>query len=258
MPSPADLATFLRHCRSLDWNLCQPRRSLHLGGWQEDWDDNLAMLESAEDDDMGGEDVAQLASTLLRQALDRGLPAQALRPRYLQVVALWLDYAQQCRGRAPIDTATDGYQFALQLLSLAVLLDAQEQIPAICEQLLHHQTDRLLDYLSAAATDKQEANESWLHAAPFAGLDAFFEQYGEVHAQPLLPYLEAQYTRFFAMAPKEQKRQPRLTGPQAWGWWALEVAALVVLYELDDSALRAHRHYPADLVDHALGRLAIA
>ena len=34
-----------------------------------------------------------------------------------------------------------------------------------------------------------------------------------------------------------------------------EVAALAVLYDWDDSALRTSPHYPADLVDYARGRL---
>lgn len=267
MPHHANLSALIRDCHSFDWSRIEPRRNLHLAAWQEDWDDNLAMLEafvedgsdqleSIADGAAGWENAVQVASTLLRQAIDRGLPAQALRPLYLEVVALWRDYAgllQEASQPAPIDTSTDGYQFALQLLTLAVLLDAQEVIPAICEELLLGPTDRLLDYLSAAAMDMQEAREDCLHPDPFSGLNEFFEQYGEVHALPLQAYLEQHYTRFFALSPKEQKTQTRLTGPQAWGWWGFEVGALVVLYELDDSLLREHPHYPADLVDYALG-----
>nr|WP_275585133.1 PoNe immunity protein domain-containing protein [Stenotrophomonas maltophilia] len=42
-----------------------------------------------------------------------------------------------------------------------------------------------------------------------------------------------------------------MTGPNAWGYWALEVAALVVLYGGEDAALRTCPHYPSDLVDFA-------
>ena len=280
MRTDADLAALIAYCRSIDWSRCEPRRNLSLRAWQEDWDDHLAMLDTfiaegpcgapdevlAQGDGFDAclqwENTAQVASTMLRQALDRGLPPQGLRHLYLQVLEVWRGYAHWLRtarsaghavAEVAIRTETDQYQFALQLLALGVLLDAPDDAPAIVEELLHFRTDRLLDYLSAGAHDQEEASERCLHPQPFEGLNDFFEQYGEVHAAPLLPYLQQHYTQFFALPMAQQKRHPRLTGPQAWGWWALEVSALVVLYDLDDQALREHPHYPADLVDFALG-----
>ena len=280
MHAYADIPQLIAQCRSIRTDTLEPRRKLHVGGWQEDWEDNIAMLDSfvqegaydlrtSEMDDLELQDAcvqwdnaAETASTVLRLALDRGVPAHVLRPLYLSVVSVWREYAavlQLARdaGSAPspqaIRTDTPEYQFALQLLAMAVLLDEQGEIPAIVEHLLHFRTDRLLDYLSAAATGLQEASDDCLHSNPFEGLNDFLDQYGEVLPDPLLPYLEQHYSRFFALAPHEQKSHPRLSGEQAWGWWALEVAALVVLYDLDDSALRDNAHYPADLVDFALG-----
>lgn len=276
----ADLPRFIADARAIDWAVHAPRRNLHLGAWQEDWSDHLAILRSFVEDGAYGldpqdmdspmlqdacmqwENAAQTASTLLHQALDHGLPAHALQPLYVQVVAVWREYAWmlQQAGNAgagtpgqAIRTDTSDYQFALQLLALGVLLDAQDEIPSVVEHLLVFRTDRLLDYLSAAAIDLQEASDDCLHPQPFAGLHDFLDQYGDILPDPLLPYLEHHYSRFFALTPQAQKKQPRLTGPQAWGWWALEVGALVVLYDLDDSALRDVPHYPADLVDYALG-----
>ncbi|WP_284337139.1 PoNe immunity protein domain-containing protein [Comamonas sp. NoAH] len=276
----ADLPHLIADAQAIDWSCCEPRRKLHLGSWQEDWEDNLAMLESfvadgaygvpssdmdsyeLQDACMQWDNAAETASTLLRLALDRGAPASVLRPLYLQVTSVWRDYAdllQQSRNSGCAHTSqairaeTSEYQFALQLLAMAVLLDEQGEIPAIVEHLLHFQSDRLLDYLSAAATGLQEASDEYFHPSPFSGLNDFLDQYGDVFPEPLQPYLEQHYDRFFALSPKEQSRQQRLTGPQAWGWWALEVGALVVLYDLDDSVLRDNPHYPADLVDYALG-----
>lgn len=280
MHMDTDLPQLIAQCQQLHLSTLEPRRTLHLGSWQEDWDDQLAMLDNfvtegaygllsdemdsfeLQDACMQWDNAAETASTLLRMAVDRGLPAAQLRPLYLQVVSVWLDYARllqhahdnsTAHTRQAIRTDSKQYPFALQLVAMAVLLDEQGEIPAIVEQLLMFQTDRLLDYLSAAATGLLEASDDCLHPNPFAGLNNFLDQYGEVLPDPLQPYLEQHYNRFFALSAKEQSKDKRLTGPQAWGWWALEVGALVVLYDLDDSTLRDNPHYPSDLVDYAMG-----
>ncbi|WP_238554154.1 PoNe immunity protein domain-containing protein [Comamonas thiooxydans] len=65
--------------------------------------------------------------------------------------------------------------------------------------------------------------------------------------------MQTQYQEFLKLSPKQQKKGSPWLGT---GYWALEVAALAVLYGWDDSALRSSPHYPADLVDYARGRLA--
>lgn len=281
MPSQTDLPRFISQCRAVNWEACAPRRLLDTHAWQEDWQDTLATLETfveegcygqslegmdeyeLEDACIQWEHAAHLASTLLRQMVDRGLPPDDLSSFYRDVLSVWHDLAlalkRACHaGMLPspqvLRPDTQDYPYALQLLALGVLLDAQDEIPGIVEHLLLFQTDRLLDYLSAAATGIQEASEATFHPNPFGGLTPFFEQYGQVSPEPLAPYLEQHYSQYFALPPRQQKKQGRLTGPQAWGWWALEVAALVVLYELNDGQLRHNPHYPTDLADFAARR----
>lgn len=280
MHAYADLPQLIAQCHQLHLATLEPRRTLHLPSWQEEWDDNIAMLSNFVQDGLYGtpmadidaddqqdaclqwENAAQTASTLLRLALDRGVPAHLLRPLYLSVVSVWREYAavlEQARDAGSAHTPqairpeTTEYQFALQLLAMAVLLDEEGEISSIVEHLLHGRTDRLLDYLSAAATGLLEASDDCLHPQPFEGLGEFFDQYGDITPDPLLPYVQQHYSRFFALTAQAQKNHPRLKGAQAWGWWALEVGALVALYGLDDSALRELPHYPADLVDYAMG-----
>ena len=280
MHAYADLPQLIAQCQHLHLSALEPRRTLHLPSWQEEWDDNIAMLSNFVQDGLYGtpmadidaddqqdaclqwENAAQTASTLLRLALDRGVPAHLLRPLYLSVVSVWREYAavlEQARHAGSAHTPqairpeTAEYQFALQLLAMAVLLDEEGEISSIVEHLLHGRTDRLLDYLSAAATGLLEASDECLHPQPFEGLSEFFDQYGDITPEPLLPYVDQHYSRFFALTAQAQKNHPRLKGAQAWGWWALEAGALVALYGLDDSALRELPHYPADLVDYAMG-----
>ncbi len=280
MPFYSDLPAFLHTCRDIDWTPLAPRRALpSLSAWQEDWDDGLAVLADFADNGFYGlplhtldayeahdacmqwQNGCETASTLLRLALERGLPPDGLQALLRQTVALWKDYAAALQHARQFDTVPaymaidaergDQYPYALQLMGLSVLLAAQDEIPAIVDQLLSHQTDRLLDALGATATGILQADSAIFHPDPFDGLTPFFAQEGEIGAAPLLQYLQQAYTEFFALPPKAQKKSRRLIGPQAWGIWAFEVGALVVLHGLDDTALRGNPHYPGELVRYA-------
>jgi hypothetical protein len=260
-----------------------PRRTLRLPDWQADWNAGMALLarharnggEPAQDPlqghaalehAYGWEAAAQTGSNLLLKGIDRGFAPTALQQMHADVADLWLEHARllaiardslQQQGHDIMLTAslqprtTQHYEYALQLLSLGVLLDAQERLPALVEQVLCFETDRVLDYLSAPALGLVEASDEVFHPRPFADLFAPLRD-GEAFDPSLLAsYLQVQYRDFFLLAPKAQKRTRRLIGPNAWGYWAFEVAAMVVLYGGDDAALRSCPHYPADLADFA-------
>ncbi len=260
-----------------------PRRTLRLPDWQADWNAGMALLarharnggESVEEPlqghaalehAYGWETVAQTGSNLLLKGIDRGFAPAALQQMHADVADLWLEHAHllalardslQQQGHdialaASLQSrTTQHYEYALQLLSLGVLLDAQERLPALVEKVLCFDTDRVLDYLSAPALGLVEASDEVFHPRPFAELFAPLRD-GEAFDPSLLAgYLQVQYRDFFLLPPKAQKRTRRLIGPNAWGYWAFEVAALVVLYGGDDATLRTCPHYPSDLVDFA-------
>ncbi|MCT4980316.1 DUF1911 domain-containing protein [Pseudomonas aeruginosa] len=243
-----------------------PRRNIDLADWKADWRELIAALDrfsrshgyrqpfaaqghAALENAWAWGQAAENASTLLLKAIDRGLAGAELRSIYLETAALWLDYSRLLgaardslheQGEVDFETApalaprTGQYPFALQLLAMGVLLDAQELIPALVEEVLQFDTDRLLDYLGAAALGLTSASEETFHPRPFGQLRAFFEEADGSDAQALAPYLQSQYREFFQLSPKAQKKTRRLTGPYAWGWWAMEVSALGVLYGWDD------------------------
>ncbi len=165
--------------------------------------------------------AAENASTLLLKAIDRGLAGAELRSIYLETAALWLDYSRLLgaardslreQGEVDFETApalaprTGQYPFALQLLAMGVLLDAQELIPALVEEVLQFDTDRLLDYLGAAALGLTSASEETFHPRPFGQLRAFFEEADGSDAQALAPYLQSQYREFFQLSPRRRRR----------------------------------------------------
>ncbi|MEG0148052.1 MAG: DUF1911 domain-containing protein [Comamonas sp.] len=257
---------------------CTPRRPLHLADKKADWKAALATLQRFADNPgykaplqlqaqaalenyWDWQAAAQEACHLLIYGVDLGLSGYVLRPVYLETVALWKDaaavavHARASMGHAtgadygvpaPINTRSAQYKYAVILMALAVLLDAPEEIPAIVEQMLVFDTDRLLDYLSAGALELDEINETLFHPRPYGALLPFFEQLGEAEPELLRPYLQTQYAQFHRLSPKQQKKG----GPwQGTFYWALEVSALSVLYGWDDGDLRTSPHYLADLVD---------
>lgn len=262
-----------------------PRRSLNLADKKADWKEALAALKrfassnaykapqdfdahAALENYWGWQSMGSHAVWLLRYGIDLGLSGDVLRAIYPEVVALWRDAAtvaeharasmRQETGEdhgvgAPVNARTHDYAVAVALLSLATLLDAQDEVPAIVEHVLAFETDQLLDYLSAGGLQIQEASEELFHKRPYGGMRPFFEQAGEALPDPLVPYLQTQYTEFFKLSPKQQKKGGQWLGT---GYWALEVAALSVLYGWDDSALRTCTHYPGDLVDFARAAMA--
>lgn len=275
-----DLANACAQWKSIALTGLTPRRKLNLTDKKADWNAALATLQrfaaspgyqaplnlqahAALENYWGWQAAGQEACHLLIYGIDLGLPGDVLRPIYLETVALWKDTAavashartsmSQATGDeygvpAPINTRSAEYKYAVILMALAVLLDAPEEIPAIVEQVLAFDTDRLLDYLSAAALEVEEVNETLFHPRPYGALLPFFELLGEPSPEPLVAYVQTQYADFLRLSPSQQKKGKPWLGTF---FWALEVGALSVLYGWDDAALRALPHYPADLVDFA-------
>ncbi|MFG5778200.1 PoNe immunity protein domain-containing protein [Comamonas sp. J-3] len=274
-----DLAAACAAAAQIPLASLQPRRKLNLAGKRAEWKALLGELRrfassyryreatslaahAALENYWHWQQSGQTACQLLVCGIDLGLSGEQLRPLYLQTVALWRDAAavadharasmREATGAdfgvgAPLATRTQDYRFAIVLLTLASLLNATDEVPAIVQEVLAFETDQLLDYLSAGGLELQQVSEELWHKRPFGALRPFFEQL-QAEPEPLHAYLQNQYRDLSAVSPKQQKKGGPWSGPH---YWALEVGALAVLYGWDDSALRSSPHYPADLVDFA-------
>lgn len=278
------LPNLLQHCHALPWHMLQPRLRMDVERWNEAWTDTLSDLYEFSSHGYYGLDVQDLDHTsqlrargdwhaaalqalrLPNLAYSRGLPPTNLEVLFEHVLHWCNEYAAFVRqlhetgvdSAAPLNADASDYPAAVQLLALPVLLERQELIPTTVERLLHDRCDRLLDYLSAAACDKSEASELVFCPHPYAQLTSFFEQL-EVGAAPLQHYLQTAYatpsTLINAALMTIGWTDP-VTEPRNTHYWAWEVAALVVLYDLDDSAFANYPRYPADMVVFARQRLA--
>lgn len=279
-PRSHPLADTVAHARTLSLTDLPPRRRLQQADTLADWNEARDALQhfaasqgyqaplqlqahAALENYWQWQSAGHTACQLLVHGIDLGLPAAALRALYPGVAALWCDMAAvadharhsmaQASGTpygvpAPLATRTAAYRDAVLLMALAILLDVPDEIPALVEHALDFDTDRLLDYLSAAALDLEQASDDLFHPRPYGALAAFFDQLGDALPDPLVDYLQSQYSDVLHLSPAQPKAGTPWLGT---GYWALEVGALSVLYGWDDAALRACPHYPADLVDFA-------
>lgn len=186
-------------------NGLQPRRNLHLSDKKADWKEALGALRRFADSDSyqapldfkahaalenywKWKEVGAQARWLLIYGIDLGLSGDVLRPIYQEVAALWIDAASAAEHArasmaqetgadygvaAPINTRTDEYAIAVTLLSLATLLDAQDDVPALDEHVLAFDTDQLLDYLCAGGLQLQQVSEELFHKRPYGAMKPF-------------------------------------------------------------------------------------
>ncbi len=278
------LPNLLHHCQALPMHMLHTRQPMDVERWNETWADNLAGLHEFASHGYYGLDVQDLdtdsqlraredwhtaalqAMHLPSLAYSRGLPIASLEVLFEHVLHWCNEYANFVRQlhdsgvdtAAPLAADARDYPAAVQLLALPVLLERQELIPGAVERLLLGHCDRLLDYLSAAACDKSEASTQVFCPQPYAALTPFFEQ-RDMGAGPLQQYLQTAYATpstlinaaLMTIGWADPSAEP--THAHHWAW---EVAALVVLYDLDDSAFAHYPRYPADLVAFARQRLA--
>ena len=274
------LPSLLQHCQALPWHMLRPRLQQDEERLGDAWADHLSNLHEFASHGYYGLDIQDLdtnsqlrahgdwrraavqAISLLNLAYSRGLPPIAMEGLFEHVLHWCNEYATFIRstqsgpanGAHPINPKSSAYPATILLVALPVLLDRQELIPGILERLLGDRCDRLLDYLSAAACDKQEASELVFCPKPYGDMARFFDQ-PEIGAEPLKHYLHRHYGPGSYPTLAALGRLVGMGDGDAQGW-AWEVAALVVLYGLDDRELQQLPGYPSDLVTLARQRLA--
>ena len=149
----------------------------------------------------------------------------------------------------PFDlAAADDYQTALWLLSLAALLKAPAPLAAQLVQLINSTgQDALLDTLVDKLTPLERKSIQLKHANLVQPLYAA-TQAGTSQAQveSLRQFLSDWYRDRSALYWHDNHKGP--DGGGFFGYWALEAAAVVALFGIDDATFRDMRHYPKDLV----------
>lgn len=150
----------------------------------------------------------------------------------------------------------DEYQTALWLLSLALLLKRPEHE---CQRLLklvgHRGEDAILDLFARALpgpvaplpeTKNSLPDPALLYPALFQKLLTAVRAVEKEAHKELKAYLKSWYGKRTDMYWHDNHKGP--DGGGFFGYWALEVAAVVVVLGLDDRELQDSSYYPGDFV----------
>jgi hypothetical protein len=160
----------------------------------------------------------------------------------------------------PIDVELEvstSYLELLRLLSLGVLFREDAQLLRIAKLIhsLRREDTIVEELLMPFVPDSCEMNEFY-HVALYDDLMGAAWNEGEKSAQFMTKFLNAWYKYFEgAHWHNAHLRFGDIEDSPDWanyyGYFAWEAAAMVYLYDLDDSAYRNHVLYPKDLVDWA-------
>ena len=158
--------------------------------------------------------------------------------------------------KVKLKVATD-YLELVRLLSLGVLLKEDAQLLRIAKLIkpLRRKDTIVEELLMPFVPDSYEMNEFY-HVALYDDLMGAAWSKGEESAKDMTKFLNAWY-KYFEGAHWHNAHlrfgkiedSPNLSN--YYGYFAWEAAAMVYLYDLDDSAYRNHVLYPKDLVDWA-------
>ncbi len=150
----------------------------------------------------------------------------------------------------------DVYQFALWLLSIAVLLDMPERIEQIAGYISEdpdHGQDLLIRQLFTRVGINLPG-QALIHSRPYAELLQALDGEQAEQQQAMRSYLKKWYRGMRNCYWHDLHKARSDAG--FFGYWAFEAGLVTLLWDIDDTPYRDLPYYPKDLVDHARQRPA--
>lgn len=148
----------------------------------------------------------------------------------------------------------DDYERAMQLIGLCYLLHRRDLLPRLAAMLdgAYACKDTLYeDFFAYELKDRYEVDE-WYHDKPYRDLiNSFYRDTPEESIVDIEKYLKAWYPSMKKAPWYDSHLDTSEAGGAYSGYWAVEAAAAVYLFDLDDRSFRDHIVYPKDLVDYA-------
>ncbi len=149
------------------------------------------------------------------------------------------------------------YHWCFQLISLALLLDIEEDS---WQRLLvlvgGEQEDKLLDMVIASRQKERKIGDKLLHKKPYGRLLKAIESSKEKQPELLFEFVDNWYDELYRKREDENpwwymKGVPIekiLEMGNYFGYWCVESAVCVKIFNLDDSLCLKHSHYPKDFL----------
>jgi len=149
----------------------------------------------------------------------------------------------------------DDFERIVQLLGLAILLHRRELIPRIHSLVANSAydgQDAMYEELVSHDIADRPYLEAWYHQFPYLHLlSATDLESSQEKIEQLQQYLKIWYKSMEKTPWHDSHFSMTEEGGVYFGYWAIEAAAIVYLYDINDSSFRDHIVYPKDLVDFA-------
>ncbi|GJI96903.1 hypothetical protein RugamoR57_36210 [Duganella caerulea] len=216
----------------------------------------------AEDRSRVSEEIADITCKNFFLNYTAGDSIAVLRDSFISVVEAYECAARYYREYAESSIAPifgfqeiDDFERIIQLVSLAILLHRRELIPRI-HSLIANSTydgkDAMYEELIGHDLPDRPFLDAWYHQLPYLHLlNATDEEGPEAKIIQMEKYLKVWYTSMKKAVWHDSHLGVTEDGGDYFGYWAIEAAAIVYLYNIDDSSFRDHIVYPKDLADFA-------
>lgn len=178
----------------------------------------------------------------------RGDELMALRHRYGQHLPQAVEAHAAAGGAGDWDLGLlADYQVAIQLLSIAILLEReQEELVAIRSLFGLDGRDLLADVMLAALDPAHDIADAPLHPDLYRDLLQGIEEQQPLQRRNALLRFLRRYYEGLAAVPWHEAHQRDYSG--FFGYWAFEFTACVKLFKLDDRPFADNIYYARDLV----------
>jgi hypothetical protein len=195
----------------------------------------------------------QLRHTVFRRELEqliarysRGEPVPAMREAFPRVVTALAEYQEEAGPAAQDFEHFDAYVFALWIVSLAILLDADDaELHRAVRELDNEGRDPIFDRLVALRRKVGAPADTLMYPELYQPLYAALHASGPEQERLIIEFLDGWYD---GMAAAYWHGSHRGTDAGYFGYWCFELAAFVKGLGIDDSAFAGHAFYPRDLV----------
>jgi hypothetical protein len=195
----------------------------------------------------------KLRYSLFRSSLEqlimrysRGESVSALRDSFPLIVRYLSAYNSEGKGNAVEFNILDGYVQAVWLVSLAFLLEIDEDLFAVLLRELNNEgSDAMFERLVALRVSGRPQALTLLYPKPYQPLLDAVNAEGKQQTQLIQKFLRG----YFAGLKKAYWYNTHL-GEDAgfFGYWCFELAAFVKALDIDDAAFAENIFYPVDLV----------
>jgi hypothetical protein len=181
-----------------------------------------------------------------------GIPVEEIKDDYPQLIEAWAAYNQNISSgdNKKHLLLTNDYYRVLTLISWGIIFNAPDDLfRSIANHIHSNGDDALIETLLATRLTGRNATDKLIYPKPFELLHKATQSKGEQQIALIKDYLTNWYMNMKDFINYDAHKAKGEGGFE--GYWSYETAAVVALYNIDDSSFRDIDFYPKDMADFA-------